>query len=102
MGFSIIYITHPDKLTAQRIANELINKRLVACANIFPIDSSYWWKGEIHNEGEYVSIVKTRNELVKEVEQQVLKIHPYEVPCIMSMKVDANKAYELWILEQTT
>ena len=102
MGFSIIYITYPDKLTAQRIANELINKRLVACANIFPIDSSYWWKGEINNEGEYVSIVKTRNELVKEVEQQVLKIHPYEVPCIMSMKVNANKAYELWILEQTT
>ena len=56
----------------------------------------------MQHEGEFVSIVKTRNEMVKDVEQRVLNIHPYEVPCIMAMEVTANQAYEDWIKEQTT
>lgn len=101
MAFTIIYITHPDKETARKIADQLINDRLVACANIFPVESAYWWKGEVQKEGEFVSIVKTRNELVRKVEEKVLSLHPYDIPCIMQMEVKANADYEDWIFEQT-
>ena len=101
MGFSIIYITHPDKETAEKISGILIDERLVACANIFPIESAYWWQGKVEKEGEFVSIVKTRNDLVKTVEQRVSALHPYEVPCIMQIEAKANKSYEDWIREQT-
>ena len=101
MSFTIIYITHPDKQTAERISSSLVNRKLVACANIFSIKSMYWWNGKVENEDEWVSIVKTRSENTKAVEKEVLAIHPYEVPCILSMVVNANSAYEDWIHEQT-
>lgn len=101
MSFTIIYITHPDKLTAERISKDLVDRRLVACANIFPINSMYWWKGNVENDDEWVSIVKTRTGNTKAVEKEVLAIHPYTVPCILSMEVNANEAYEAWILDQT-
>lgn len=101
MAFTIIYITHPDQETAREISRQLIDDRLVACANIFPIESAYWWEGNVQEEGEFVSIVKTRNELVPSVEKIVMKLHPYDVPCIMQIEVKANKSYEDWIFEQT-
>jgi periplasmic divalent cation tolerance protein len=99
MAFNLFYITHPDKETAENITNRLLELKLVACGNLFPITSAYWWKGEIQHEGEWVSIVKTTPSLCEAVVEAVEKIHPYETPCILKMEVEANKAYEDWIFE---
>ena len=101
MAFKIIYITYPDKQTAERISKKLVDLKLVACANIFPIHSMYWWDSKVENDDEWVSLVKTRTSNIKAVEKEVIAIHPYEVPCIMSMDVHANKDYEDWIHQQT-
>ncbi len=97
MSFISIYITHPDETTAQKIADALIQQKLVACANIFPIQSAYWWQGEVARETEWVSLVKTIPEFWENVCQEVSAKHPYEVPCIMRTEVSANEAYEDWI-----
>jgi len=97
MPFKIIYITHPDEATAKKISAELIEKKLVACANLFPIESAYWWQSAIQNEKEVVSIVKTTEKNFEKVKKVVAEIHPYEVPCIMAMQAEANEAYEKWI-----
>ncbi len=99
MSFTIIYITYPDSDTAKRICTHLIEKKLVACSNVFPIQSSYWWAGKIENDDEFVSIVKTTKENFDKVKKEVVKIHPYKVPCIMAIHAEANQAYEDWIKE---
>lgn len=99
MGFIIIYVTYPNESEADRISNHLITNKLVACANIFPISSAYWWQGDIQRENEWVSIVKTTPENWEIVKTAVEEIHPYDVPCIMKMEVEANAAYENWIRE---
>ncbi|MEK7253880.1 MAG: divalent-cation tolerance protein CutA [Bacteroidota bacterium] len=99
MSFTILYITHPDEQTAKKITSHLLEKKLVACGNIFPITSAFWWKNEIQHEAEWVSIVKTATELGQVVQAEVEKIHSYEVPCIMRFEVSANEAYERWIRE---
>lgn len=101
MAFLVFYITHPDESSAQRMAGQLLERRLVACANIFPISSAYWWQGAIQREGEWVSIVKTRLELENALEQAIQGIHPYDTPCILRWEARANAAYEQWI-EQST
>jgi len=101
MPFLTVYITHPDKDSAYRIGQLLVSKRLAACANIFPIESIYEWKGHLEQESEWVSLVKTRESLYEELRALVEKEHPYELPCIMAQKVFANEAYEHWIEEQT-
>lgn len=97
MGFIIIYITHPDLRTAKKIVASLMKNRLIACANFFPIESTYWWKGKMENSDEIVSIVKTKKENWDRVKSAVIKMHPYEIPCIMKIDVDANENYENWI-----
>lgn len=101
MAFLLFYITHPDETTARRVAKHLVQERLVACANVFPVSSAYWWQGAVQHENEWVSVVKTRLALEKRVEAEVQKIHPYEVPCVLRFEVRANEAYENWIVAET-
>ncbi|MEM7105978.1 MAG: divalent-cation tolerance protein CutA [Bacteroidota bacterium] len=101
MAFLVIYITHPDEETANKVANHLLDQRLVACGNIFPITSAYWWNQKIAHEGEFVSIVKTKKSNWEAVVKAVEAIHPYEVPCIMKIEAEANQAYEDWIKAET-
>ena len=97
MSFIIVYITHSSEEDAQKVSNHLLEKKMVACANIFPIASMYWWKGTVEKEGEVVSIVKTIPALWNTVKTEVEKIHPYGTPCIMKIEAEANDTYEAWI-----
>ena len=99
MAFIIIYVTHPSEEHANKISSHLIEKKMVACANIFSMKSGYWWQGNIENEDEYISILKTIRENFDKVKKEIEKIHDYDVPCIMKMDVEANDAYENWIRE---
>lgn len=102
MAFLLFYTTYPDEATAQQIAGHLLDRRLIACANIFSIESAYWWQGAVRQEGEWVAVLKTQLELETLVEQEIQKIHPYEVPCVLRFEVRANGAYEDWIRENTS
>lgn len=57
----------------------------------------YWWNGNIENDDEYVSIVKTIPELWEVLQKEIKEIHPYDVPCIMKLEAEANVEYEKWI-----
>ena len=97
MSFILIYITHANESDAEKVANLLVEKKFVACSNIFPITSAYWWQGAVQNEKEWVSIVKTIPENWEALKSKVAEIHPYDVPCIMKINVEANEEYEQWI-----
>lgn len=97
MSFNFIYITHESEQAARTLTEALLQEKLIACANIFPITSAYWWQGAIAREGEWVSIVKTTLEKWESVKARIEALHPYEVPCIMRLEVEANEAYERWI-----
>lgn len=101
MAFLLFYVTHPDEETAKQIAGRMVQERLAACANIFPVGSAYWWQGAVQQENEWVSILKTRLELEQELEAAIRELHPYDVPCILRYEVRANADYEAWILATT-
>ena len=99
MSFIAVYITHNSADAAKALTDVLIEERYIACANIFPMQSAYWWKGAIAREDEVVSIVKTIPENWSALVGKVKQLHPYEVPCIMKIEAEANVAYEAWIRE---
>lgn len=101
MSFSILYVTCRDHQEAERISSELLGLRMIACVNILPIESRFWWNSQIDEENEYVALLKTRTELVEAVEKKILAIHSYQTPCIMRWQVSANKEYEEWIHAET-
>jgi len=101
MKFIIIYITHKNLKEAKKVAESLLEKKLIACVNYFPIESAYWWQGKIANSKEIVSLVKTKKENWGKVKKEVEKIHPYDVPCIMKIEVETNGKYANWIKQET-
>ncbi len=97
--YCIAYITAPDKAIAERIAEELLKKRLIACANVYEgITSMYWWEGKIEKDKEVVLFCKTRKDRLEEIENQVRELHPYTVPCIISFELfEGNEDYLSWL-----
>lgn len=96
----LIYTTHATKADAQYCADYLLGLRLVACANVFPIESAYYWQGVIAHESEFVALFKTGCSLLPAVEAAITSIHSYDVPCIIAWQVQANNAYEQWVEAQ--
>lgn len=101
MKLIFIYITNPTKEEAKKIARHLLEKKLIGCANIFPIESLYWWKEKITDENEFVLIAKTKEENFEKVKKEVESMHSYTVPCIIKIPVDCNEKYFDWIVEVT-
>ena len=95
------YITTPDPETARSIGRKLVEERLAACVNMFPIASIYRWKGKVEEAKETVLIVKTTRERLPEVERRVLELHPYELPCIVWVGVEGHEPFLRWIEEET-
>ncbi|MBI2659406.1 divalent-cation tolerance protein CutA [Candidatus Woesearchaeota archaeon] len=93
---TLVYITCKDEKEAEKISMHLLKKRLIACANIFPIKSMYWWSSKIAKHSESVIIAKTSNRNFKKVENEVKKMHSYEIPCILKLNAAANSDYEAW------
>lgn len=97
----LVYVTCKDVEQAQNISRVLLEKRLVACVNLFPVSSMYRWKGSINNDAEVVLILKTVKKKFKDIEKEIKKIHSYECPCIISIKVtDVNKEFLKFIKKE--
>ena len=103
MKFSLLYVTHENIDAARKIIDVLLAEKMIACANIFPIQSVYRWKWEIADTTEVVTLLKTSNKLTQVVEQKILEMHPYEIPCVMvlSDEIVANLSYASWIQDET-
>ncbi|MBL79909.1 MAG: divalent-cation tolerance protein CutA [Nitrosomonadaceae bacterium] len=101
----ILVITNlPDKKTALKLAKKLINKKLAACVNIHaPCTSFYRWKNKIETANEQQIFIKTLAPHYIEIENTIKKIHPYELPEIITVPIDGGlPAYLQWISDETT
>lgn len=96
-----ITITTPTIPVSDQIASVLLEKKLVACAQRSgPIYSSYVWQGKIHEDQEYLLTLKTVASLYHDVEQVVLRWHPYEVPQITAhASTHLLEGYQSWVKE---
>ncbi len=91
MKFILIYTTYKNMEEAQKVAGLLLNEKLIACANFFPITSTYSWKGKVETAEEIVAILKTMAENWQTVRDAVLADHSYETPCVIKLaEVEAN------------
>jgi periplasmic divalent cation tolerance protein len=97
----LVLSTFPDRGKAQRIAEELVVGRYAACANVASaVDSFYWWKGEVETANEVLVYFKTTVERFDAFEQKLRELHPYDVPEIIAIRVDAGSSgYLKWVTD---
>ncbi len=99
----IVYITAGTLDEAKRIGRELVERRLAACVNIVGgVTSIYRWRGRIEESGEHLLVVKTVKSKYRELEENVRRLHSYEVPEIIAVPVEEGyERYIKWVVEET-
>jgi periplasmic divalent cation tolerance protein len=91
--------TFPDQETARDISNELVTKKLAACANILPgVQSIYRWKDNIESGNETLVLFKLREDRQSDFQERLRSLHPYEVPEILFVPIASGlPEYLRWV-----
>jgi len=97
-----IQSTFPDLESATNTIKYLISKKQNACANILPTQSLYTWEGKLNQESESLVLMKTSVEMKVVAIKEIKKIHPYQVPAIISWETECNDEYGRWVMESTS
>jgi periplasmic divalent cation tolerance protein len=93
----------PDRATAERLAQALVEQRLAACVNLLaPCRSVYRWKDELQHDEEHPLLAKTTTERYAALEAAIRAAHPYELPEIVAVPVERGlPEYLAWIAAET-
>lgn len=96
---ALIWCPFPSSREAQEIAGQLLEKRLIACANITPqIISVFSWQGEIQSSEEVGVMMKTSKAKLAQAMEALEVLHPYDVPAISGWLADAApEATRQWV-----
>lgn len=96
-----VYVTTADQEAAAELARALLERGLVACANVLPtVRSLYLWDGEVQDEGEAAVLLKTRADRLPELIAAVEELHAYDVPCVVAWPIAAAaEGYASWVRE---
>ena len=96
--YSIIITTAAGKDAAKKIANLLVEKRLAACVQMFPIESVYSWQEKICEDDEVTLFIKSKTALFDEISAAIKANHEYEVPEIIQIPIiNGLPDYLRWI-----
>ena len=95
----LIFCNCPTQAIASNIANQLVSDGIAACVNVLPgCRSVYKWEGKLCNEEEYLLLIKTTLANYDAVQAVILALHPYELPEIIAVPINAGlPAYLDWM-----
>ena len=97
-----IQITCGSEGEAAELAGALVEARLAACVQQFPIRSTYRWDGDVQRDDEILLLVKTTGQRLDAVRDLVLGRHSYDVPAITVVPiVGGSEAYLRWVAVET-
>jgi periplasmic divalent cation tolerance protein len=103
MDTKLIYVTTPDIHEARNLGGMLVEQRLAACVNIIqPVESMFWWEGEVQRSEEAAFVAKTTGDLVPRLIDFVKEKHSYDCPCVVVLDIKAgNPDFLKWIADET-
>lgn len=93
-----VFTTVATREDARRLARDLVELRLAACAQISAIESVYRWQGEVEEAPEYRVLFKTVDSRYAEVQAAILERHPYELPALYALRAEhAEPRFADWV-----
>ena len=99
--YGVVLTTAGSEDEAKAIASALIEARLAACVNLFPVTSVYAWKGQVQREAEWQLVIKTRLNCFDQLVAKVQALHSYDVPELIALPIErGSEAYLGWMGEQ--
>ena len=101
----VVLVTCGSRAEAQRIAHEIVSRRLAACANLVEtaVQSVYRWKGKVEKAREFLLLIKTSAARLAALEAEVKHVHSYDVPEFIALPIVAGSpAYLRWLADCVT
>ncbi|HXV77638.1 MAG TPA: divalent-cation tolerance protein CutA [Candidatus Polarisedimenticolaceae bacterium] len=97
--FLLVLTTAGSAEQARAIARGLVERRLVACANVVPgALSIYRWQGRVEEQAESLVVLKTAKRLFPELRRVIRELHSYELPEILALPIaDGDPDYLDWL-----
>jgi len=98
----VVLVTCATAAEARRIAGTVVGEQLAACVNIVlsPVESLYTWKGKLERAREYLLVMKTTSKRLAALENEVKRLHSYDVPEFIALPItEGSKKYLLWLEE---
>lgn len=98
-GARVVWSTCADSADAERIARALVEEGLAPCINLLPaVRSIYRWRGGIEQGDEVMLMIKCRGDDYPRLEARLRELHPYEVPEVLCLAVEAGlPEYLAWL-----
>lgn len=94
----IVFVSAPTDQEASNIARTVIERKLAACAHIFPIRACYEWEGALVEDAEHLILFKTRQDAYAALEQCIAEMHSDDIPEIIAVPVSGGlPAYLHWL-----
>tara|TARA_B100001121_G_scaffold239258_1_gene213123 strand:+ start:785 stop:1096 length:312 start_codon:yes stop_codon:yes gene_type:complete len=93
----LLLTTVPNKLLAEQIAKELIERKLSACISIKEIISIYKWQENIEENNEFELTIKSLPENLNELTLILKEKSTYEVPELIYKIFDSENSYFQWV-----
>ena len=95
----VVLTTTPSSNEAERLAYEIVSKRIAACVQILPkMTSFYFWEGSVQKEDEHLLLIKTLPEKYSELEAFITENHSYDVPEIVAIESSGvSSEYRQWL-----
>ena len=102
MDYISINVTFDNNEEAEKCVQDLLEKKLVSCCQLFPIKSKYRWKGKIETSEEICVMMKSKKTLFKKIKECILTHHSYDIPEIITYSIlDGHRPYLKWIDDET-
>jgi periplasmic divalent cation tolerance protein len=95
----MVLTTIGSKDGAEKLAQQLVERRMAACVNIVgPARSVYRWKEKIEHEEEYLLLIKTTTGHAAGMQAAFQDLHPYDLPECVELAIDGgSEAYLAWL-----
>jgi periplasmic divalent cation tolerance protein len=100
--FALVMTTCGGEANAGLIATRLVEERLAACVQMFPVASVYRWEGAVQRANEWMLLCKIRASDYATVEAAIRAEHTYSNPEIIEIGIEKGaQAYLDWIASVT-
>jgi len=95
-----IYTTCKNMDEAKELGSLIINKKIAACVDFWPISSCYNWEGSFQYVSHAMLLITTFESKIDQVNQIISDNHTYSVPLIAGVDVRRiNHLYKEWMME---
>jgi periplasmic divalent cation tolerance protein len=85
---------------ARGLGEMIINKKIAACVDFWPISSCYNWKGSFSCVSQVMLLITTFEAKLEDVNQIIGEHHTYSTPLIAGVDVRRiNHPYKEWMME---